>query len=326
MQCLRNLSFHFYFFIFLIPCSVFSQEVKNDSLAAESVLPQDFTTEVTVSGRVSQTEVPLNRSLTFTVTVSWTGDLSGIEIEELENPELTNFEIVETAASNMVERKGGISYNKKVFTYTLKPLEMGMGYIDAVFLRYRDIGTDETHRLATQRIGVKTVDPIREEDGLSIYLLIGIMVVLAGGVGIGIVLFIRRRQEKAQALMLEQEEKVDLEGEFLTQLKEIRRDEFRDPVKVITELSHIIREYLSQKYEFEMGGKSALQISNLLREKGLEEDMVNKIQDCLSSLDEYKFSGKQAETSVLQVLYASVEAVIEHHLLSLEKTQRAKLK
>ena len=56
---------------------------------------------ITASVRFDLNDVPRNRSLAFTVKVSWQGDLDRYEIEKIENPILTNFRILKIGRAHV---------------------------------------------------------------------------------------------------------------------------------------------------------------------------------------------------------------------------------
>ena len=107
-----------------------------------SAFAQDSTkSEISVSTLVNKTNVPLNRTLELKVSISWLGNSESIDVINFDNPALSNFEIVGTSTTSRTE----MNQVFKDYTYTLKPIELGMGYIEGVIVKVHDkvLGKDE---------------------------------------------------------------------------------------------------------------------------------------------------------------------------------------
>ncbi|MEE4312223.1 MAG: BatD family protein, partial [candidate division KSB1 bacterium] len=141
------------FFIFSMLFSPMAH--AQDSL---STAPPD----IRVIARVSTKEVPLNRSVIFTVQVEWAGDLARYEISEIENPEVRNFKIMSNSSADRREMENNVQKAVKTFEFGLAPEELGMGYIEGVIIKYLDVETGDGKHLITNRLEVKVVDPLPE--------------------------------------------------------------------------------------------------------------------------------------------------------------------
>ena len=146
--------------VLLLICVVLTGNVVGQDSTTVNVLPGDSAIKASV--RVGSSEVPLNRTLSFVLEVSWQGDLNRYQIEEVETPILSNLEIVGNASSNRVADIGGVAQAIRTFEFELKPIALGMAYIDGTMVSYRDQSTDKVHRLMTNRLQVEVVEAVRD--------------------------------------------------------------------------------------------------------------------------------------------------------------------
>jgi len=272
--------------------------------------PADSTlSSIQISARVEKTKVPLNRTLLLHITLSWQGTPDLYEIESFDNPALTNFEIVGTATANRSEVRDGKPWVFRDYTYTLKPRELGMGYVEGVVVRCRNTSLDKEESLVTQRIPVEVVDPVPEPGaGPSPWaIVLPILAVVVVGAG-GVVVW-RRRQAR-----LQQEEEVPPPPIEVTYLEELGREvnvQQPDLQADFDRLSKLLRRYLAEKYGIRAREATTAELRELLTETGLEEHRIASIQEMLTRCDEIKFSGTQGTPEELSRYYTLVESLLE---------------
>ena len=237
-----------------------------DSLSTE--------TEVSLSTLVETKRVPLNRTFTFRVQISWAGDLDLIEIGDVEEPLLTNFEIVGTSSANRII---GTTTGKKAvkeIAYTLKPKTLGMGYIEGVGLSYTDKTTGKKYHLKTQRVGVEVISPLPEKGkGKKWWIWVVIGIVLLGGVGIGLFIY-----KKSQTTEKEEEIEEIIEESYLKELKETVSLEQGHGQEAFTILSKLFRKYLSEKYNIPALEATTEELLSILKEEGLEKNLIRRCE------------------------------------------------
>jgi hypothetical protein len=237
MKSKSQFSFFVYFFV-VISSIIFSSHLFGED-ASEKV-------EVTLSANVDSKRVPLNRPLILTVRVSWEGNIDDIEIDEIEEPILSNFEIVGTASSNRVTGTENGRKAEKEIRYTLMPTTLGMGYIESVALSYHDKFSDQTYHLKTERIGVEIVAPVAEK-GKSPPFLIPVVVTLLI-LAIAVIFVLRFRRMKTDRTKEEAVEDRILEESYLETLKHSVDLKSGDKQEMFSTLSNLFRKYLSEKY------------------------------------------------------------------------------
>ncbi|MBN2030343.1 hypothetical protein JW824_08870 [bacterium] len=297
----RLLSFLF-LFLFLI------------QIGAEGVYYQDTTSvemSVSLSAQVKPNRVPLNRTLTYTIQIIWEGNLDDIEIGDIEEPILSNFDIIGTSSANRVME--GVDGKKaiKEIAYTLQPKTLGMGYVESVALSYKSNQDDKTHYLQTERVAVEVISPVPEgNDMKSIWFFIFACLLLVGG--IPIFLFIRRKHLENH----EKEETTDriIEEIYLEELKGSVNLKEKDKGETFSILTRLFRRYLSEKFDISALEATTDELIKILAEENLDESLIRKCEMLLNKADVVKFSGQGASQAELNEAYTTVETILESHL------------
>ena len=268
--------------------------------------------EISISASVDRVEVPLNREVKFTIKIEWAGPQDRYEIENFENPALTNLVIRENSSSNVVEDRNGTQFTVKLYNYFLEPLEMGMGYIDGVIVKYVDRIHNKNNRLVTKRIGVKIVKPVEEGEGYRAILSI-ISAALIAGIVFGIYKFLRLRAKKKIKELEPLELEIDIEEKYLKELKSIEQDSSKDLNEKLNSLIFYFRKYLSEKFETTFEGKSYQEFISEISENEIEQDVKDKINDIFKRSEVLRFSGQEVTIDDFQIIYGSIEWIIEKY-------------
>lgn len=302
---IRKVCFASFTLFYLLFSLGYSQEVS----PADSVLIE---TNVSLSTLVEPKCVPLNRPLTFTIRISWEGDLDLIEIGEVEELLLTNFDIIGTASANRVNGTARGQRAIKEIAYTLQAKTLGMAYIESVGLSYEDKRTGKSHSLITQRVGVEVISPVPEE-GEKRGWWVWIATVGVVFTGFFCFLFLKRKQSRGK----EAEEEVEqiIEEAYLEELKETVDLKDKDRRESFTVLSKLFRKYLSKKYGISALEATTQELMKTLEEEGLEESLTRKCEALMKKADVVKFSGQEASQAELEEAYTAVETVLESHIV-----------
>ena len=207
----------------------------------------------------------------------------------------------------------------------MKPIELGMGYVDGVFLKYTDNQTQESNTIVTKRIGIKIVKPIKEADySHIIYAVLSFFVVTAAAFSI---VFAVKRRRRAERERLEKEKKVvDLESQYLQIIKSFKPDAAGDLNKFLNEISQALNKYISRKYEFETTGLNKNAIVAGLKEKDVNEDIIEKIDNVIEKSDIYRFSGQTIDLSEYEFIYSLIESIIEKNYQVSKELEEVKKK
>ncbi|MDZ7262495.1 MAG: DUF4381 domain-containing protein [candidate division KSB1 bacterium] len=272
------------------------------------------TGEIRVSASVDQKEVPLNRQLTYTIKIEWYGELKQYDITEFENPVVTNFEIVGTASSNWVGERDGKKVAVKKYEFVLKPLELGMGYIEGVIIKYTDVTTNEEHRLITKRLEARVIEPLPEPGSYGWIVWVILLVMGVAGLGILVILWYRKRQAEKR-LKEQMEAVVPLEANYLESLKSrVNLEALDDFKESFSALSRLFREYLSEKFNIKTLEVTSDEIVEALRGLNSDDKFITDTQEILQACDLVKFAGGGASKSELERVYTLVESILEKNL------------
>ncbi|MFO7890707.1 MAG: hypothetical protein R6V04_10260 [bacterium] len=290
-------------------------DIQSDSLQAK------LRTAVTLSTSVDPKQIPLNRTSELTVRLTWKGDIDYIEIKEIEEPILSNLEIVGSSASNKtIDTEDGVKAIKEI-SYRVRPLSLGMGYVETVGVSYDDKLSGKTYNLNTERIGIEAVSAVPERGEIQIpwiWISAGLIIVITGGTGI--YYFYRKRADSEEG---EKEVQI-LEEKYLDELKNMVDLSSGDKNESFTILSKLFRKYLSEKYEISALETTTDELIHLLSSEELQEDLIRKSKALFSKADVVKFSGKKATQAEVDEAYTTVETILETHCAQERKAREKK--
>jgi len=268
-------------------------------------------TTVTLSTLVKSKKVPINRTAYLTVRLTWEGNIDYIEIKEIEEPILSNLEIVGSSASNKImETEEGKKAIKEI-SYILQPISLGMGYIETVAMSYNDKLNGKTYHLKTERVGVEAVSAVPEKGEIRLpwmWMIAGLIIMVAGG--IGIYYFFKKKGDT----QVEQEIAQIMEEKYLDELKDKVDLKNSDKNEPFTLLTNFFRKYLSEKYGISALEATTDELLNMLSSEKLNEGLVRKSKILFSKADVVKFSGKEATQADLDEAYTTVETILETNL------------
>jgi hypothetical protein len=267
---------------------------------------------------VESEEVPLNREVVYHVELRWKGDINRYQISKLNEPQLTNLALRGSGSSN---RDTGAMAIKQ-FTFYLRPLEMGMAYIDGARITYTDTENNTESSLLSSRIGVKITGPL-PEPGENNLLTIMIYVFLSALVIAVILLFVYRYQtrKKAELEKLQQADTETLEEKYLRLLKEtihLRKENIRDST---ADLAHLIIGYLGERFALPAGNLSTADMIALLRERDLGAEHLARLEEFLTRADLVKFAGESVTESDFHRYYDAIEIILENQRIQRSKEE-----
>jgi hypothetical protein len=299
--------FIFYIFLFSVQF-LFAQ----DSLKVEP----DSAIQIRLSAFVDQTEAPLNRTVLLTVRLKWEGDLDRFDVHTFDNPIVQNFEIVGNASSNKVAAVNGVNTSVQDYEFTLRPTNLGMGYIEGIIVTYTDLTSDKDFRLTTNRIEVKVTDPIPEPGSKSwIWWIVGIVLV-AGVAAYAFIILKQRKAEKKRRVELEAAAAIPMEEKYLSDLKSQvnLNDPTLDTNNAISKIIRLLRHFLNEKFSLSGLEATTGEVLTEMENKNFDERFINNIKQVLTNADMIKFSGGSANKTEVENMYTMVEASLQSSL------------
>ena len=293
---------------------IFLYLLISTKICAQAISKQDtafIEMSVTISTRAEPNRVPLNRTLCFTVQIIWEGNLDDIEIEDVGEPILSNFDIVGTSSSNRVIATSEGKKAVKEIAYTLQPKNLGMGYVESVSVSYKEIQTGKIHYLQIERVAVEVISPVPEENQKNPWWILIIASLLFMG-GVWSFFYVRRKHMKSSEK--ENNVKKIIEEAYLKELKQTINLKEKDKREAFSILSKLFRRYLSEKYEISALEATTGELLKALSEEKLEEVFIRKCETLFNNADVVKFSGQNARQNELDEAYTTVEMILESHL------------
>lgn len=265
--------------------------------------------EIKVTAFFDQKQVPLNRHILLTIRIMWQGDVRRYEIENFENPGLHNLEIDTTGTSNRVSEYDGVQYFVTEFYYSIKPISMGMGYVDNMTIWYRDRLTQERASLATRRMEVKTIEPVPEPGDKKWLWQLALAILILAVAGIGGLLY-RNKKIAARKAAAAAEQAVPIEEKYLEQLHTLvnlnKAD--LDLQDCFLKLSRLMRRYLFERYPGAAPDLTTEGVIEALETGNAAEELIRNAREVLTTCDVAKFSGT-ANKADLDRVYTLIEVV-----------------
>jgi len=264
---------------------------------------------IRVSAFAEQSTVPLNRTVPVTIRLEWQGDLDRYEIIEVENLTAQNFEVVGNSSANRVAVVDGRNLSVHDFQYTLRPMSLGMGYVNGLTVRYADAGNGKQYRLFPNRVEIRVVDPVAEPGAHDwLYYLAAARLLLAALVYGFVKLQKKKKQEAEKALALAQQQK-PIEERYLEQLRtQIPLDSRElDTGEALSRLSRLLRRYWSEKHGLPGLEATSEEFLAALHALPIESRAAADVAEVIRSADLAKFSGTGIDRPTLERLYTLFE-------------------
>lgn len=270
---------------------------------------------VKAGAKLSDTRVPLNRTVTVTVTVEWSGSIDEYHIEDV-SPVVSNLELVATASANRVGEVDGRPYAVRQYDFTYRPQSLGMAYVEAMVVNYQEATSGERRSVVTPRLEVRVVDAVPESGRRRLPVLWVVVGVVLGAVA-GLSFWAvkerqaqRRREEQAQQV-------VPLEEQYLQELPQAvdLRAPVMDAKESSARLSRLLRRYLSAKYGLRALEATTDEVIAALKAAAVEERLVDETSEILRQCDVLKFAGPSTgDPATVHRLYTLIEDILQRNL------------
>ena len=297
----------------------------NTILLFSQSAPDSMKSEIQLRTYVEQDSVPLNREVVYHVELRWQGELNRYKINEVLEPSLSNLSTRGSGSSNsFIENPDGSDLSVKRITFYFTPAEMGMAYIDGVTIRYEDTILEHQESLLAGRLGIKIVEPLEEKNvnGQLSLLLYIVLFLIASALSFYFFKKYTQRKKEEQSRQL-QDLKETIEQKYVRLLKEtvhFNTDNIKDS---LTDLTHLLTGYFSERYHFPAANISAENLLKILNEKDLAEESFERIKDFYTRADLVKFAGEKMDESEFHRLYDTVELVLENQKLKFSEEEKA---
>ena len=283
------------FLLLLLPYPVSSKSFQADSAV----------TVIHLSTEIDRTETPMNVPVFLTVILSWEGKPDRYIIGTFENPVLANLEIIGSQSTTRTEVRAGKVFTIKEFTYTLQPIELGMGYIDAMNIEYTDNMAGTKDHLLTQRMSIKGLPPVYET-GFNFVVMAAWLLLLAGML-IGLFLVVRRRKNVRKPLEIQ---RAPIEDSVVERMKTVHAQNNLTFRQKLDEVVTDFRNFLLQKFKIPDDCKTDELIVKTIRGADVDEEIIAQVQTIFERAEQLRFSGKEVKDDDFELLYGAVESCV----------------
>jgi hypothetical protein len=294
------------FFAFIASSSFSSTLPQTAAAPADSLIVAPL--QVRMQATIAPARVPLNRQATLTVRLEWRGRIEDVEIDQLDNPQLTNLKLAGSSSANWTGLTDNQPAAARIYEFQLSPQSLGMGYADAMRVAYLDKATGQKNSLYTTRLGVEAIDAIPEPGEKPWGLILGSVIGLAAIVG-GFVWLRKKRIEKREAEALAAIKPIPLEQKFLDELKQSINLNTSEVNAAFASLYKLTRRYIAEKYSVTAQGISTEETLQALREQAAPEDVAMPLAEVLQTCDLYKYSGESGDPTRLTRAYGLIENI-----------------
>jgi hypothetical protein len=292
-------------FIFFNARIVTAQDA--DSLAMSAISLNAF---------VQQDQVPQNRTVELVIRLQWSGDLDRYEVHPFDEPILQNLHIQGSGSTNRAANENGVTKAIREYTFTLKPEAIGMAYVESFIITYTDLSTDVEHRLTTNRIPIKVIDPIPDPASKTWLIVPTVIVMIAAGAFLFSKNLRKKRADRQRKAQENSVNAVAIEEKYLQLLKESvdLNEPTLDGGKAFSDISRLLRRFLHERFKAPGLEATTTQVTDYLYDHILNDRMVNEIKEILTSADIIKFSGKSVARPDVERVYTIVESVLQKSL------------
>lgn len=269
---------------------------------------------IQIQASADKFRLPLNESLNYTVIISWQGEVNRFFLFPLKPPECNSLEIQGSSTTVETKKEMGVLKTYKKYNFVLKPTKQGQGLIGAVSLNYIDTFTQDSSSVSTQELKVQ-IDPAKK----SLKLTSPIIVVVSSVILLVFLIFFgiyakRTLQKKAKEKLPEIEKPKSLENIFEEKLKSISETlDKNETNKFFEEFYKLVLNYLEEKYQINLKGKTKDQLLSFLANLNLEERQAQFFSELFSLAELVKFSGKKIEIDECFSFKERFEQILEQN-------------
>lgn len=262
--------------------------------------------QIQLRSYVEESRVPLNRLVVLHLEISWPGKLNRFQIEPVSQPILTNLLLEGSGSENrLLTLPDGSLKAIKAITYQLKPLEMGMAYIDGVVIKYSDRESGEEENLNSQRIMVEITEPLPEgqDKKLKAFVYIILFIIFFSIMAYFILVYIRKKRlarksptpviSPAESYLNRLMQEVDPRGTNLDQM--------------VHRLSKLFKEYLELDFRIPARELNTKEIQQALQQLQIDENDKNNLSAVFQKLDIIKFARKNIDPNEFIHIYGTIE-------------------
>jgi len=241
---------------------------------------------ISVSQSIDKAEVEFEGIVHLEIELTWPGSQSAYLFDRPLSPDFDGLKVRKFSTSVSSTGSGEKEVTTKKFRYTLVPTSSGQGIIHPIEIAYVTWPDSLPGQLVTEAMMVTIAEPkpvVSSGEGhtFSIYVVIGIILVVLVGSVIGMVVIRRRRPQEVVK---------SPRDKFLDDLALLKTETSNDLKRFQTGLFRHLVTYLSTQYGLELANLSSEQIAKALDGTDIAPAQKEKIVSWLERAEREKFS------------------------------------
>ena len=281
---------------------LFAQQNQADSVQAH----------IQLRTYLDSNQVPLNREVVYHVELSWKGQLQRYHIQKIGEPVLTNLKLRGSGSANrFYTDKDGSPHSVKRITYYLKPLELGMAYIDGVTIQYEDTQLHQSGSLLSQRLSVQITEPLPEPGKGSHWtqtVVLALVIIFLLVLAYFIYRYFKIRKQSEQA---KPEPQKSLEEQYLDLIKNDIRLNDDQPDEQFAALLRLFNHYLKEKFALEAVVSFSV-LHPVLEPQLNDPSLLTRLKEVYDRAELVKFAGEPVNSGELHIFYDTIELTLQH--------------
>jgi len=258
--------------------------------------------EISVSSRISTTELAYEEEVTLIVELKWVGSITSYSFSIMPLPTADNLKVAGSSSTISSAIENGADVTIRKFKYNFIPTLAGKSTIHPVTFDYISWPDSIPGQLSTQEFNLFVAEPIPKvkESGNAIYFYLILAFLFTAGGGLTVFLLISRSKRV--------EKEVPIEESFVEQLGEIKKESHADRKAFFGKLYRLLLWYLESKYLIEVKGKTVQTVINSIEEQEISFDNKERIVEILKQSDLEKFAPSRGEPGDILRLCAELES------------------
>ncbi|MDP8254532.1 MAG: hypothetical protein P9M14_02165 [Candidatus Alcyoniella australis] len=244
---------------------------------------------IELHGSLDREQTPLNRTVNYTLSVSWSGSGNDYLIDPPDLPELENLALVGSSSRATRGMRGQRQFQLLETTFELRPVALGTATVKPLTVHYLSAADEQHGSLSTTELSLTVVDPLPEGLLSRFGVRLGAFAVgllLVAGLLLGLRRLLLSRADQTPPSEQADEIDRDLAQRFEHAALMIRRGE---PGPFAQALSELIRHWARVEYNVATTRGSSVELVIELQAAGLEPGRAELIKGLLADCDQARF-------------------------------------
>ena len=275
------------------------------------VIPPVWADGISVSQSIDASDIPYEGEAHFEVVITWNGPQSAYLFDQPLRPQFTRLKGQKFSSSIGSVGVGPEEVTTKRYSYTLKPVESGVGRIEPITIPYLAWPDSVPGQLITEAmtINIAAPVPVEESGGLGLAGII-IIIIIVAALGLGGWWFVRQRAKRRAKPVVKSPAEI-----FLERLEELKNDSAGDLKQFQTGLYRHLLDFLRERYGLRPEGESVKIVVEALNEVRIPDNQREKLAAWLERAEKEKFTPVTSAPGETLRLEAEIREFFENNML-----------